>query len=231
MKIFSIRRGFASDHSSTSYEFLAIDKPLDKEARAAVSSLSSRANPTKHTVNFIYHADGYDIPGGWSHLMEKYYDCMYSESYDWWLLSLAFPLSAEQQKVIMKYDFRGVDDLGVDICADGERVIVSIHCRLQPCVFHEEYSSFEFESENGKDENLERVSISKTNDPLLRLLAEIREQLMQGDNRALHEVWKVYGFDEEELEDDQQCSLPPEPEKKNTGQEIIAAFAEMLDTL
>ncbi len=233
MKIFSVRRGFASDHSSTSYEFLAIDKPLDKEARAAVSSLSSRANPTRHTVSFIYHADGYDIPGGWSPLMENYYDCMYSESYDWWLLSLAFPLSAEQQKVIMKYDFRGVDDLGVDVCLDGKRVIVSIHCRLQPYIFHEEYSSFECEDEDDddKDEKPDKESMNKIKDPLLRLLAEIREQLMQGDYRALYEVWKLYGFDEEELEDDQPWPNPPVPEEKGTGKNIMAAFAEMLDTL
>jgi hypothetical protein len=70
MKILSERHGFASDHSSTSYEFLAVDKPLGKKERSDVSKLSNRANPTSRRANFIYHVDGYDIPGGW----EKYGD-------------------------------------------------------------------------------------------------------------------------------------------------------------
>lgn len=82
MKIISVKKGFTSDHSSTSYEFLAVDKVLSKKERQAVASLSSRANPTSREVSFVYHADGYDIPGGWESLMEKYYDVMYSESYD-----------------------------------------------------------------------------------------------------------------------------------------------------
>ena len=73
MKILSVRRGFASDHSSTSYEFLAVDKPLGKGERAEVSKLSSRVNPTSRRADFIYHADGYDIPGGWENLMARYY--------------------------------------------------------------------------------------------------------------------------------------------------------------
>ena len=64
MKIIAVHRGFASDHSSTSYEFLALDKPLGQKARRGVSALSSRATPTQRRVSFIYHAEGYDIPGG-----------------------------------------------------------------------------------------------------------------------------------------------------------------------
>ena len=44
MKIISVRSGFASDHSSTSYEFLAVDQPW-KRGRAAVASLSSERFP------------------------------------------------------------------------------------------------------------------------------------------------------------------------------------------
>ena len=67
MKIYSIKNGFTADHSSTSYEFMAVDKPLGKKEQSAVASLSRR-------MSFIYHVDGYDIPGGWEKLMEKYYD-------------------------------------------------------------------------------------------------------------------------------------------------------------
>ena len=71
MRIISIRKGFASDHSSTSYEFLAVDKPLGKKEKDAVGALSGRASPTSRRVSFSYHVDGYDIPGGWRVLMDK----------------------------------------------------------------------------------------------------------------------------------------------------------------
>ena len=91
MKIISVHQGFARDHSSTSYQFLAVDKPLSEKARRDVSSLSRRANPTQRHVSFIYHAEGYDIPGGWEKLMRDYYDVMYSESYGWWIFAMAGP--------------------------------------------------------------------------------------------------------------------------------------------
>ena len=84
MKIISVSQGFTADHSFTSYEFLAVDKPLNAEAIKAVRTLSRRCQPDARRVSFIYHADGYDIPGGWVPLMKSYYDVMYSESYDWW---------------------------------------------------------------------------------------------------------------------------------------------------
>jgi len=68
MKIISIRNGFTADHSSTSYEFLALDRALDAEARADVAKLSRRAEPTERQVSFIYNAEGYDLPGGWEML-------------------------------------------------------------------------------------------------------------------------------------------------------------------
>lgn len=63
-----------------------------------VSSLSSRAFPNERTVRFTYNVDGYDILGGWEPLMEKYYDIMYSESYDWWKFVIAYPVNKNQKK-------------------------------------------------------------------------------------------------------------------------------------
>lgn len=130
MKILSIRKGFQADHSSTSYEFLAIDKTLDQFERKAVADLSSRARPTKRRVSFIYHGDFNDLPGGWEPLMKRYYDVMYSESYDWWTLVFAFNTNQKTIEEIKKYDFSGRDDLGVTVDSKGERVVLSIYCRL-----------------------------------------------------------------------------------------------------
>ena len=61
MKIISVSRGFIAEHSSTSYESLDVDKPLSAEERKEVRALSSRCRPGARRVNFIYHADSYDI--------------------------------------------------------------------------------------------------------------------------------------------------------------------------
>ncbi len=233
LKIISIRKGFASDHSSTSYEFLALDRPLDKEARVSVSSLSSRANPTRRRVSFIYHADGYDIPGGWRPLMKDYYDVMYSESYDWWQLVLAFPLPPQQQEEISKYSFDGIEDTGVDVSFYGERAIVTIFCRLIPIEpFHDEYwESFyeEDDIDNDEDNAFENDLVAELQDPLLLLLVKIRKQLMEGDYRALYEVWKKYGYPDDEEEEEEEWPKPPVPEEKEAGETVIAEFAEILD--
>lgn len=246
MKIISVRKGFASDHSSTSYEFLAVDRPLDKKARAVVSSLSSRADPTRRRVSFIYHADGYDIPGGWEPLMRDYYDVMCSESYGWWHLALAFPVTPQQREEIVKYSFDGVDDLGVYVSFHDKRAIVAIYCCLVPFgPFDDEYDEYlaSFaEDDEGADENKAKINdetalvddlVAEMRDPLLLLLYKIRKQLMDGDYRALYEVWKKYHYPEDEYEgeEDEEWSNPPVPEEKKSGKKIIAEFAGMLDVI
>ena len=126
MRIMSIRRGFTADHSSTSYEFLAVDKPLGKAGKAEVASLSRRANPTSRRVSFVYHVDGYDIPGGWDKLMEKYYDVMYCVDYDWWTLGIAFNTLQEQLENLKKYQFSDEDGVGVTIESRGNRAVIAI---------------------------------------------------------------------------------------------------------
>ena len=231
MRIISIRKGFASDHSSTSYEFLAIDRTLDKKARAAVASLSSRAHPTPRSVSFIYHADGYDIPGGWEPLMINYYDVMYSESYGWWQLVIAFPLYPQQQEELMAYAFDGVEDMGVDISIYQEKAVVTIHCRLE--YFgpndHEPWKAYYDEDDQ---DDLEAEPDFKTDDSLLIMLAKIREQLMKGDYRALYEVWLKYAYPEDEEEDhEDEWPKPPKPKEQNEGNEIIEEFAGMLELI
>lgn len=219
MKIISVRKGFASDHSSTSYEFLAVDKPLSKSARTTVASLSSRAHPTARRVSFTYNAEGYDLAGGWHNLMLHHYDVMYCESYDWWILAMAFDAPEKLQQAAAEYDFDGDDGQGVDITIDGNRVIVGIHCRLDLGMA---YAYDHDEGYNDEDEDDDDID---TNDYLLSLLTRIRGQLIQGDFRALYEVWKVYGWDDDEEDD---LLTPPVPPEKDTGQEILQELREKL---
>lgn len=227
MKIIAVHKGFACDHSSTSYEFLAVDKPLDQKARRDVASLSSRANPTERRVSFIYHADGYDIPGGWGKLMRQYYDVMYSESYGWWTFAMAFDAPTEQQEALEQYEFSGADELGVSVSCEGSRVTVAINGRADagsPYGLENGYEDYgyDFDEEGEEDEYGEPDdSASEPGDGLLDLLTRVREQLIEGDYRALYAVWKVYGWEGEE----EAPSLPPDTEE---GEDVVEEFQALL---
>ena len=224
MKILSVRRGFASDHSSTSYEFLTVDKPLSKSERAEVSKLSSRAYATARRVNFTYHVDGYDIPGGWKKLMEQYYDVMYSESYGWWTLAIAFNASPGQFEKLLPYEFSDADDFGVDVVEKGERIIITIHCRLELGMSYSDQYGDYYEDEDMDDDD-ENGGI-ETGDELLNVLVQIRKQIVCGDYRALYAVWEKYGYEDEDNEE-----VPPKPRDRKTGEETIRNFENILISL
>ena len=226
MRIISVRRGFASDHSSTSYEFLALDRQLTKTERAEVSRLSSRANVSARRADFIYHVDGYDIPGGWEPLMARYYDAMYSESYDWWTLAIAFSAEPGKYEQLCQYEFSGVDDLGVYVSETGQRVIVTISCRIDMAAMAPDYNGYyndydDEETEDDEDDRGEEGTVVVTDDELLDILVKIRKQIIDGDYRSLYAVWEMYGDDEE----DEQ---PPKPEDKKAGMEVINSFKNYL---
>ena len=231
MKIIAVHRGFACDHSSTSYEFLAVDKPLDEEARHDVASLSSRADPTQRRVSFVYHADGYDIPGGWQSLMRQHYDVMYSESYGWWTFAMAFDAPKEQQEALGRYEFSGADDLGVSVSCDDSRVTVVIHCHANHDSLYEFEDGYEdygygFEDEDDGDDGDDEDSACATSDlgdGLLGLLSRARQQLIEADYRALYAVWEVYGDADGDEED-----APPRPPDGEEGRDVVEEFRALL---
>jgi hypothetical protein len=234
MKIISFIKGFTADHSSTSYEFLAIDKALGKQAKAEVAALSSRARPTARRVSFNYTVDGYDLPGGWLKLMEKYYDVMYTESYDWWTLALAFNTDPEQIQELKKYEFAGDDEKGVTVTSKGQRVIVAINCQvnaawLADSDYEEEDEDDEDEYESDDDDDKSRGEEDdrfSAEDKLLDLLIQVRQQLMQRDYRALYAVWEQYGYSDDD-EEEQEFQIPVPPDKK-AGRDIVEQFGDIL---
>ena len=222
MRIISVRRGLPSDHSSTSYEFLAVDKPLDRDARDEVASLSSRASPTKHRVSFVYHADGYDIPGGWEPLLGHYYDVMWTESYDWWTLGISFNAPEKQREAISQYEFYGTDDLGVTVSTPGERVVIGIQCRLDSGYLVDDRDDYGYGEYDGYDEDEEDEEDDEYEEPvggdgLLEFLVEVREQLMVGDYRPLYAVWEVYGREDDEDDEDESEAPPVPPDMDSAG--------------
>lgn len=214
MEIISIRKGFHADHSSTSYEFYAVEKPLTKSQRERVGRLSSRATPTRQCVSFIYHGDWSDLPGGWEPLVEKYYDVMYSESYDWWTLAMAFDADAAKVKEIKPYAFQGVEDLGVWVHSKKDRVVIAISCRLDAVqVLDDRYSEYECRDDYYDMDEDEEDDEQETGDSLLELLAKNRERIKNGDYRLLYGVWQIYGYSQQDDEDEEEWEemAPPDP--------------------
>ncbi|MCK8817615.1 hypothetical protein MWH28_09620 [Natroniella sulfidigena] len=213
MQIISVRKGFTADHSSTSYEFLAVDKPLEQEARDAVSSLSSRAHPSRRRVDFTYNVDGYDIPGGWEPLLKDYYDVMYSESYDWWTLGIAFDISSkEQEEELVEYNFRGTENLGVDIEIEDGRAIISIYACLDYSYLAEPNQDWSVFANQDLDYESE--------DYLLTLLTAVRKQIMKGNYDLFYAIWEVYGIEDYPLD---------KPDDYDKSDSVIKTFASILD--
>lgn len=219
MKIISIRKGFTADHSSTSYEFLAADQPLDQAAREEVSSLSSRVQPSRRRSSFIYHAEGYDIPGGWKPLMKEHYDVMYSESYGWWKFSLAFDLEAEEQgQKLKQYDFTGVENLGIEVEIEAGRAVITI------------YAWFEYIAPPYRDWSIfDGINLGsyEPEDYLLALLNALRVQIKNGDYTVLYRVWKEYYLPLYEEDEYEELDLY-EPEKYYKSNSVVKAFCNML---
>lgn len=224
MKILSVRKGFHADHSSTSYEFLAIDKTLDPSQRKKVASLSSRARPTKRKVSFVYNGEWNDLPGGWLPLMEKYYDVMYSESYDWWTLAIAFDADAKTIQCIKEYEFEDIDELGITINAEESRAVITISCRLSPDFGYNEDDYYDDDEEYDSEETVE------SDNYLLNLLAENRNYLKKGDCRLLYGVWQKYGFEAKETEESKE-DMPPEPAGMNKLPEPIKELLSLLEQI
>jgi hypothetical protein len=247
MQILSVRKGFASDHSSTSYEFLAVDKPLEAAEKAKVSRLSSRVSPTARRASFVYNSEFSDIPNGWEPLVEQYYDLMYSESYGTWTLAFGFPAAPGQLDELQKYAFDNGDEQIIEVQSSGNRAIVVVYCHLEP---------FESLFKRAKQDDISCTG-------LFALMIRVRKQLMSGDYRALYALWEKYGnedelddeddfdddddFDEDDdfededsgedddfededssEDDDFEEGKPPKPKELPTGLDVVMAFKHIL---
>ena len=217
MRIISVKKGFTADHSSTSYEFAVVDQLLTNSKKAEVMKLSSRAKVTARKASFHYHGESADLPEKYISLMEKYYDVMYSESYDYWTLSVAFVSKAPNKNEIYGYEFYG-DGGCVEVCEKGGKTIVSMGAYLDMGeLFDMGFRNGRGAERYGADEE---ENIRKLQDPLLALLCQIRRQLITGDYRALYELYLMYGC-EGEVDD-------PVPESRTEGEEVIAQFRNIL---
>ena len=176
MRILSIRQGLNADHSSSTYEFFALDQ-LTSEQREAVQRLTGES-PRRH-LRFHYWGDWSNIPSGWTDkLLTLGYDILVSESYDWWAVRLSLPHREDLFWRIGRYECER-DGNGSAVRRVGERMIVYFGFSMDYGAAYDAFGEDPFEG-------------------LADLFEEIRDELLAGNMGALRVMYDLYGYEEED---------------------------------
>lgn len=186
MKITKLWKGFEADHSSTNYSFYSSTKALTIKDRAVVKRFSSRADATRHSVEFVYHGDFADLPNGaQEELLTHHFDIMIKESYDWWELILVLPYSPSLFKQLKEFDCEGEEELGITVKKEGNQIHLSIYCVLNyDAVFNLPFKAIEL-----SDEKYWSPPINPTNPSpfsvLGTLLIRLKNEILNGNFTTL----------------------------------------------
>jgi len=172
-----MRRTFASDHSSSSYEFYTLRSLSDAEKRA-VKRLSGETAKGKHLKVHLW-GEGEMAYRKEEQLLAQYYDIEVSESYDWWTARVAVDHDETLWEGLKRCEGRGDEDLGVDVERSGKRIIVSFYFMLDYDAAFSELGDDPFEG-------------------LRDLFEEIREEIRVRDFSAPRTVCRFY---DAEIED------------------------------
>jgi hypothetical protein len=177
------------------YEFLAMDRALDKSEMAALRKLSSRAEITPTRFANEYHWG--DFKGSPEELMAEYFDAhVYVANWGTHRLMLRLPEDSVDEEVLMQYVVEDALDFW-----DTEQ-----HCILKW-----------LRSGEAPDEWVEGQG-------WMTRLAPIREEIERGDYRALYLGW-LYGAGAAELpEDTIEPPLPAGLGALTGAQEALAEF-------
>jgi len=188
MRILSQRKGFDADHSSSSYEFFALNR-LTPEQHAAVQDLTDES-PHRH-LRFHYGGDR-GIPDGWTDkLLTLGYDVMVSESYDWWEVYLSLSQDPALLECLRQYECES-DGNGFDVRVAGDRMILYFGMQLDYGAAYDAFGEDAFEG-------------------LADLLEAVRKELLAGDVSAPWAMFQTYGgYGDIEPE-------PVEPLSENAG--------------
>ncbi|HCF85670.1 MAG TPA: hypothetical protein DEV72_10755 [Ktedonobacter sp.] len=191
------------------YEFMAIDRPLTRVQLDAVNDLSSHIEASSTHAIIEYHWG--DFKHDPIEVLHEFFDgFLYWANWGAPQLALRFPHGILPADLIDGYD---LDDF-VTFTKYPDFDIFNIH----------------FGEMEGPDEWIEYD---------LGSLVTIRDELMEGDLRALYIVWLASqrmseGYDEEEDEEDgdegeeEEISVPPVPHTFGTLSEAQEALAELL---
>ena len=145
------------------YEFQAIDRQLTEEEQEAVARLSSRVEPHPRQAVFIYHWS--DFPGDPAKILAQYYDAMlYLANWGSRQLTFRFPTSALDLEGVRAYCRPLIVEDYVSLRAAGEYAILNVE-------FHEEGDDW------------------AEGEGWLPAMIGLRDDILQGDYRALYLAW------------------------------------------
>jgi len=170
------------------YQFKSFDRPLTEDERKEVGTWSSRAQVTSTSATFIYHYG--DFRKSPELAVELYFDAMiYFANWGTRRLLFRLPAAMIDIKALKKYCVvnKWSDDC-IDIKKKGAIYLLDLH----------------FTNEGGS-------GWMEEDDFDLDVLGKIRDDLMEGDYRALYLLWAK--FAEEETEDDDEEEDPDEKDK------------------
>ena len=177
MRILRVRRGFQADHSSSSYLFYAVDRPVSDAGQAIADRYSSRAEVDEQYARYSKWGESELNPEAFEALLDEHYDVMAEESYGWWTLMIAVPKTPEMKAALAAFpDARGDNDQGVDIEEYGKRMAVTIYCQ------------FEGDGVDFLDGDYD----SDIHEILVELLAKVRAELIEGNTSFLAAVAEFY---------------------------------------
>jgi hypothetical protein len=189
------------------YEFQAIDKPLSTEQREAVQDLSSRGIVTLHSAAFTYNYS--DFGGSVKQLMSDMFDVMlYVANWGSQRLVIRIPQTLLNVKDIDIYCLEDV----VSYFIKDEYIIIDC----------------DFNDDEGYSDWIE-------GEGLLGDILAIRDEIIQGDYRALYLAWlkavdqvKEYNDDDErDIYNRLEPTVPAGLDKLSSAQREFAKFIEL----
>jgi hypothetical protein len=146
------------------YEFLAIDRPLDRAAQDALRSISSRARIT--ATSFTNHYEWGDLKGDPRKFMERWFDLhLYLANWSTRCLMIRVPKALVNQADIDPF-LREID--WVEVWTSGDNLIVDIQRN-------------EVETDDEWDDGAGRLAA----------LAPLRTDVLSGDLRLFYLLWLV----------------------------------------
>ncbi|MCB0597118.1 MAG: hypothetical protein H6557_25265 [Lewinellaceae bacterium] len=187
------------------YKFKSIDRPLNESERREVDGLSSRGQVTSHSATFIYHYS--DFRHNPETVLEKYFDAMLYFS-NWGMKRLMFRLPAEliNAKEVARY------------CHGDEYGSRSIELKRRSGCY---LLDIEFSDEEGggwmEEEDYE-----------LDDLAPLRDNILNGDYRALYLAWAHFSQLSEE-EGPSESDVPPVPPNLRHLTAALKAFIDFFE--
>jgi len=186
MKIISCCTGYATDHSSSTYEFYSLGR-LTTEQKEAVERLTGQ-RPRGRNIGFHYWGDLQDIPSNWiEELLSDPYDIMVSESYDWWSTKMSLPYDEDLLTKLGGYEC-DYDGCGFWVQHVDGKMLLSFRYQLEYGAAFDALGQKPFRG-------------------LADLFEEIRDQILAGDFSALQVINECYGGYADELEEEESGPL------------------------